>query len=65
MYEHAKMMAIEKYGSINRLAIAIGVNSPDIYCAFNGTRPMYPKYKRLIAEALGEDEKELFEEVQP
>ena len=63
MYQKAKDRALKQYGSINRLALSIGVNSADLYTAFNGTKPMYPKYKKLIAEALGEDEAALFEEV--
>lgn len=63
MYQKAKDRALHRYGSINRLALTIGVNSPDLYAAFNGSKPMYPKYRRLIAEALGEDEAALFGEV--
>lgn len=65
MYQKAKNRVLHRYGSINRLALSIGVNSADLYAAFNGTKPMYPKYRRLIANALGEDETKLFEEVQP
>lgn len=64
MYQKVKDRALKQYGSINRLALRIGVNSADLYTAFNGTKPMYPKYKKLIAEALGEDAATLFEEVQ-
>ena len=62
MYEAAKKKIIGKYGSINKLSHAIGVTAADLYCAFNGSKPMYPKYRKLIAEALGEDEAALFSE---
>lgn len=64
MYQKVKDKALKQYGSINRLALRIGVSSADLYTAFNGTKPMYPKYRKLIAEALGEDEVTLFEEAQ-
>ena len=65
MYEEVKAKAVEKYGSINRLSMAIGVTNADLYCAFSGKKPMYPKYRHLIAVALGEDEQTLFGENQP
>lgn len=60
MYESVKAKVNEKYGSINKLARALGIQSGDFYSAFAGTKPMYPKYKKLIADALGEDAEELF-----
>lgn len=65
MYQEIRKKIVKKYGSLYRLAIEIGVNSPDIYAAFSGTKPMYPKYKRLIADALGENVTALFEEDSP
>ena len=62
MYQKVRKKIIRKYGSLNRFALEIGVNSPDIYAAFSGTKPMYPKYKRLIAEALNESAADLFGE---
>ena len=29
-----------------------GIASPDVYAALKGTKPMYPGYKKRIAEAL-------------
>lgn len=60
MYDNVKQKVIEKYGSINKLSLAIGITNVDLYCAFKGTKPMYPKYKRRIAKALGEDIESLF-----
>ncbi len=62
MYESVKEKVIAKYGSINKLSMAIGVTNVDLYCAFNGKKPMYPKYKLLIAAALGENAVTLFAE---
>lgn len=62
MYENVKRKAIKKYGSINKLSMAIGVTNVDLYNAFGGKKPMYPKYKRLIAEALNEDIHALFDQ---
>lgn len=64
MYSIARTKVEERFGSVNRLAKRIGVASCDLYCGFAGTKPLYPKYKRLIAEALGEDEATLFAEVE-
>lgn len=60
MYERARKRINAKYGSINKLAKHIGVEACDLYAGFKGTKPMYPKYRKLIAEALGEPEESLF-----
>ena len=62
MYKDVRSKIEAKYGSINRLAKVIGVEACDLYSAFAGTKPMYPKYKRLIAEALDKDADNLFRE---
>lgn len=62
MYKEVRRKIEAKYGSINKLAKIIGVEACDLYSAFAGTKPMYPKYKRLIAEALDKDEDHLFKE---
>lgn len=62
MYKDVRSKIEAKYGSINRLAKVIGVEACDLYSAFAGTKPMYPKYKRLIAEALDKDADHLFRE---
>lgn len=45
-----------------RLAKVIGVCGSDLYNALNGKKPMYPKYKRRIAEALNRPIGDLFPE---
>ena len=64
MYEKARAIINEKYGSINKLSKAIGVESSDLYAGFAGTKTLFPKYKKLIADALNEDEAALFQEVE-
>lgn len=63
MYERVKKRINAQYGSINKLAKHIGVEACDLYAGFKGTKPLYPKYKRLIAEALNEDASKLFGEM--
>jgi len=60
MYEMVRQKINAKYGSINKLAKHIGVEACDLYSGFKGTKELYPKYKRLIAEALDEDMEQLF-----
>ena len=44
-----------------RLAKDCGIASSDIYQALSGKKPMFPKWKRAIAEYLNMDEHQLFE----
>ena len=62
MYENVRKRINSRYGSINKLAKIIGVEACDLYAGFKGTKTLYPRYKRLIAEALNEDAAELFGE---
>ena len=62
MYTAVRRKIEAQYGSINKLAKVIGVEACDLYSAFTEKKPMYPKYKRLIAEALNEDVTNLFSE---
>jgi len=45
-----------------KLAFEANINPPDLYCAINGKKPMYPNYRKRIAEALNMTEAELFED---
>lgn len=65
MYENVRKRINTQYGSINKLAKVIGVEACDLYAGFKGTKTLYPRYKRLIAEALNEDAAVLFGEVRP
>lgn len=62
MYDKVRDKISARYGSINKMAKIIGIEAGDLYAAFKGTKPMHPKYKRLISEALGESEDNLFNE---
>lgn len=53
---------IERNISKLQLALKVGITPSDLYCALNGTKPFYPKYKRKISEYLQIDEAELFAE---
>lgn len=48
--------------SRNKLALLARIAPSDIYGVFNGTRPLFPAWRRRIADALGMDEDELFPE---
>lgn len=63
MYGKVRNKINQRFGSVNKLAKVLGVEACDLYAGFKGTKPMYPKYKKLIADALGEDVTTLFEEV--
>lgn len=65
MYGKVRNKINKRYGSINKLAKIIGVEACDLYAGFAGSKPLYPKYKRLIAEALNEDAADLFGEARP
>ena len=43
------------------LAKRAGINSPDLYSALKGEKPIYPNWKKRIAAALNTSEEELFE----
>ncbi len=62
MYEKVRQKVIEKYGSINKLAKAIDVSAQDLYSAFGGKKPFYPKWRMLVAEAIDEDVNVIFSE---
>lgn len=64
MYELARRMINEQYGSINKLAKHIGCEAGDLYAGFKGTKTLYPRYRHLIAEALGVDERRIFPKVE-
>ena len=62
MYKAVREKIEAQYGSINKLSKIIGIEACDLYSAFNEKKPMYPKYKRLISEALNEEVESLFPE---
>lgn len=44
------------------LAKKAHIATPDFYNAINGVKPMYPSWRKRIAEVLGLPESDLFEE---
>ena len=60
MYDNVREKVVNKYGSINKLAKAIDVSAQDLYSAFNGNKPFYPKWRMLVAQAIGEEESVVF-----
>ena len=59
-----KLLDVLKERNISKLQLALnaGISPSDLYCALNGTKPFYPKYKRKISEFLQIDEAVLFAE---
>lgn len=60
-YAEVKRQITEVKGvSVARCSRDIGLNQTDLCNALNGIKPMYPKYKKLLAEYLEIDEEVLF-----
>ena len=59
-----KLLDVLKERNISKLQLALnaGITPSDLYCALNGKKPFYPKYKRKISEFLQIDEAVLFAE---
>lgn len=62
MLSKVKAVIEERGISRNRLAMMSGITPSAIYNLFNGNVPLYPGWKRRIAEALDMDESDLFPE---
>lgn len=62
MYEKLNKILREKSISVNQLSFKAQISSPDLYQALSGKRPMFPAWRRRIAEALEVSEAELFGE---
>lgn len=59
-FPYAKSLLKEKYGSVNKAAIALDLCQSNLYCMLNGKMNPFPKYMKIIADDLGMDENELF-----
>ena len=53
----------EKKISKLQLALNTHIAPSDLYCAINGTKPFYPKWRKKVAEFVNVSEQELFSEV--
>ena len=59
-----KVLEILKERNISKLQLALnaGITPSDLYCALNGKKPFYPKWRKKVADFLQVDEIELFPE---
>lgn len=62
MYDKLKDKMREAHITTNRLAKQSGIAPQDLYAALSGKKPMYPNWKKRIAEALSADVESLFNE---
>lgn len=62
MYEKLRHELKQRGISANKLSMMSEISSPGLYAALNGTTPLWPGWRKRIAEALQMDENELFEE---
>lgn len=59
-HDNVRRILSERGISIRKCAIEIGISQPDLCNAINGVKPMYPKYRKLLANYLGIDQGVLF-----
>ena len=62
MYTKLKKTLAEQGITIYRLAKLSKISTQDLYTALKGKKPMYPNWKKRIAEALHTDVESLFNE---
>lgn len=62
MYTKLKKTLDVRNITIYRLAKMSKINTQDLYTALKGKKPMYPNWKKRIAEALDTDIDSLFNE---
>ena len=62
MYTKLKKTLAEQDITIYRLAKLSKISTQDLYTALKGKKPMYPNWKKRIAEALNTDVESLFNE---
>ena len=62
MYTKLKKTLAEQGITIYRLAKLSKISTQDLYTALKGKKPMYPNWKKRIAEALYTDVESLFNE---
>lgn len=60
---HKKIETLLNEQGISKLQLAMkaGINPSDLYAALNGSKPIFPAWRKKISEALGVPEAELFE----
>lgn len=62
MYQKLKTIMQEKNITTNKLAKLSSITPQDLYTALKGNKPLYPNWKKRIAEALNTDIESLFNE---
>ena len=62
MYTKLKEIMKEQGVSENKLSFMSRIAASDLHCAMNGKKPLYPNWKKRIAEALDTDIDSLFNE---
>lgn len=62
MYTRLKEEMKRQHKTAFALSKVMGISSSDLYASIKGTRPLYPKYKRLLSEALNVPQDVLFPE---
>lgn len=62
MYEKLKKKLAEEGITKYRLAKMTNITPQDIYSLLHGKKPLYPNWRKRIAEALNMAEADLFEE---
>mgnify|MGYP002540017946 FL=1 len=62
MYTKLKKTLAEQGITIYRLAKLSKISTQDLYTALKGKKPMYPNWKKRIAEALNTNVESLFNE---
>lgn len=62
MYEKLHQILKQRSITLYRLAIISNISSADIYTSLSGKQPLYPNWRKRIAEALEMSVEELFSE---
>lgn len=60
MYENLHLILRERKITINKLSLESGIAPPDLYSALSGKKPLYPGWRKRIAEFLKLSEDEIF-----
>lgn len=62
MFRNLEKELAERGISRNRLALMAMIAPSDLFCALSGKKPMYPSWRKRIADALNVPENVLFSE---
>ena len=60
MYEKLHSILRERKITINKLSLESGIAPPDLYSALSGKKPLYPGWRKRIADSLNLSEEVLF-----